>query len=248
MPRLPPPLIMLAMPALSAIWHAIEIVAFERGLHDGGVGMAGDADESRHLLFAELEDLFEDAAFGLDFRQVLFGGQRVNVEQIDAVHLQGLEALLDGARGFGSIARADFGGEEDAVAAPLEHLADALLGQVALAVLVGGIDVGDARVERLGKSLERRVLFLVHEEAAAGAEGENGDARAGLAEYAGRKRSLAGIGGNDCRRSGGGSFDEFASCDAHGVHFLSVWIRIAVLARRPAQDCGRRARQRLRRR
>ena len=96
----------------------------------------------------------------------------MDVQQIDAIDLQRLQALFEGARRFGSIARADFGGEEDAVAPPFQHLADALLGEVALAILVGGIDVSDAGIERAGQGLKRRVLFLVHEEAAAGAEGE----------------------------------------------------------------------------
>ena len=139
---------------------AIEIVAFECGLHHGGVGVTGDADEARHFLLAEFEDLFEDAAFGFDFGEIVFGGEGVNVEEIDAIDLQGFQALLEGARGFGSIARADFGGEEDAVAPPFEHLADALFGEVALAILVGGIDVGDAGIERAGQGFERRSSSL----------------------------------------------------------------------------------------
>ena len=48
------------------------------------------------------------------------------------------------------------------------------------------------------------VLFFVHEEAAAGAERENGYARAGLAEHAGGEHGLAGVGGERARGGSGG--------------------------------------------
>jgi hypothetical protein len=62
-------------------------MAFERGLHDGGVGVTGDADEARHLLIAEFEDLLEDTVFGFDFREVVFGGEGMNVKEVNAVDL-----------------------------------------------------------------------------------------------------------------------------------------------------------------
>jgi hypothetical protein len=92
---------------------------------------------------------------------------------------------------------------------------------VALAILVGGIDVGYTLVERAGEGFESLVLLLVLEEANASAEGEDGNARAGFAEDAAGESGLAGVGregGGGDSSSGGGS-EEFASGDAHEIIF-----------------------------
>src|SRR5215471_19151762 len=130
------------------------------------------------------------------------------------VDLQHFEALFKGPRGFVGIARADFGGQEDAVATALERLADALFGEMALAVLVGRVDVSDAEVERFGESFQGGVLLLVLEEAAAAAEGQDGHARAALAEHASGQRGRAGEGTRG-EAGDGRSAEEFTSGNAH---------------------------------
>ena len=70
-------------------------MALERSLQHGRVGMAGDADEARNLLIAKLEQLIERSALGFDLRQVLRRRERMDMKQVDAVHLQRFETRLD---------------------------------------------------------------------------------------------------------------------------------------------------------
>ena len=82
----------------------------------------------------------------------------VQVEQVDAVHAEPAQAALDAvAQPFGGqrrvlavvrVRHAGLGGEDDLIPAPLEEPGQHFLGGAAH-VGVGGVDGGDAGVERL---------------------------------------------------------------------------------------------------
>jgi hypothetical protein len=178
---------------------AIEIVALERRLQNHRIRMAGDADEARHLLIAQLQQDVQDAVGRFHRGQVFLVGQAVHVDEVEVVSLQALEAAFQNALRFVAFARLDLGGQEDAFAASLHDLADALLA-TAVAVAVGGVHVGDAQVEGAVEGFQGFVFVRIHQEAAASAHGQDGDARAGASENAGGH----GIGGCECGGAGDG--------------------------------------------
>ena len=164
---------------------AIEIVALEGQFHGGWGVMAGDADETRKLLFTGLEESFEDATLGLDTRQVVLVLERVDVDEIHLADLQVLQALLDSALNRGAISGADLGGEEVALltSAGLEAPAQQLF-TAAARVAVGGVEVGDAGLRRLGHETDSLLVVAGLLEALAAAEGERGDPLSGVPQQA----------------------------------------------------------------
>ena len=172
--------------------HAVEVVALDRLRHDRAVGVARHADEPRHLLLAHLVERLQRAVRRLDLRQV--GGvlEAVQVEQVEVVGLEPLQAGLDVLQGgvAGPRGRRHLGREEHVPAAGGHHAADARLA-LAVPVVHGGVEVVDAEVER---ALEhrRRLVGRVREEAAAAAEGEDRHLDAGAAQ--GAVRQFRGLG------------------------------------------------------
>ena len=108
----------------------------------------------------------------------------MHVDQVQVVRLQALQAAFQNALRVVAFTRVDLGGQEDAVAAGFHDFANALLAPP-VAVTVGGVHVADAQVEGAVKGLQGLILILIHQEAAAAAHGQNGDARAGATEDAG---------------------------------------------------------------
>ena len=154
--------------------HAVEVVALEGLLHGQRVRVAGDADEARHLLVPRLHHRLEDSALRLDGRQVVAVGEGVDVDDVEVVGLEALQAELQLAPGVVGGAGAELGGEDDLLAPRRHQLADPLLA-LAVAVAVGGVDVGHAQVDRPAEDAERLLVRLVGDEAAARAEGEDRD-------------------------------------------------------------------------
>ena len=162
--------------------HAVEIVPLDGLGHDGAVGVARHADEPRDLLLAQFVEGLQRPVRRLDCREIGLVADAVQVEQVEVVGLQPLEAVLDLLEGGVARPRAggDLGGEEH-VLPPRRH--DAADSRLALAVPVaeGGVEVVDAGLDRLiehGGGL----LCRVHQEAAAAAEGEDRDLHARAAE------------------------------------------------------------------
>jgi len=199
--------------------RAVEIVPLQRGFHDRRIGVASDPHKPRQRLLFQLEHPIEHAALGFDLRQVFRGGERVDMQQVQAVHLQGLEALFHQALGLCAVAVAQFAGQEDPLAASLEGHPDTALRQAVFPVFAGGIDVGDAEVQRLGEGFHSFVLFLILQEPATGAESQDGHARPGLAEHSSGQGGFAALGRE--RPGGeagyGGSFEKFPSREAHAT-------------------------------
>ena len=195
---------------------AVEVVPLQGRLQRGGGGVAGDADGAGHLLVAGLVQGLQDAVGRLDRGQVLGAGERVDVQDVEAVGPQPLEAQLDLTPGVVGLARRELRGQGDLLA-PLGHQpADPLLA-LAVAVGVGGVDVGDPQVEGAGEGLQGLVLVLVHEEPAAGAEAEDRDLHARLAEGAGRELGCGpGAEGRGDDGADGGRLEELTPGELHG--------------------------------
>ena len=161
--------------------HAVEVVPLDGLGHHRAVGVAGHADEPGRLLAPQLVEGLQDAVGRLDLRQVGLVAEAVDVEQVHVVGLQPLQARLDLLERRVSRAGAtrDLRGEEDLLPTRLHDHADPRLA-LAVAVVDGGVEVGDAHVDRAVERGEAGLLGLVHQEAAAAAEGEDRhrDARA----------------------------------------------------------------------
>jgi hypothetical protein len=90
------------------------------------------------------EHLLQNSALALDPRQIVMCSERMDVEEIDLVHLQRLQAFLHDAPRLRPIAIAELGREKNAVPSPAQRLSDAPLRQVIFAIIVRGIDVSYA--------------------------------------------------------------------------------------------------------
>jgi hypothetical protein len=126
--------------------------------------------------------------------QVVGASQAVDVHQIDVVHLQALQASFQAAQEAVACAVGNLGGEKDLLTPRGHDLAHARLA-LAVAVGIGRVQVGDAEVDGAVERLERRAFILVHEEAAAAAEGQDGDAGPGAPEHS-MGKGLNGGGGS----------------------------------------------------
>ena len=116
----------------------------------------------------------------------------MDMQQIEMIGLQGLQARFHDGEALLRIAVAQLGGNKDAVAAALQRLADALFGEVLLTIVVRAIDVADAQIQTLVNGLDRPVLFFVLQVAAARAHRQNRDVHAGLSEDTGGHVGTAG--------------------------------------------------------
>ena len=174
--------------------------------------MAGDADEPRELLFARLEKVFQHAAGGLDARQVVFVFERVDVDEVHLVHFQILQTLLDDALDLGTVTSADLCGHEQPPRSParLERLAVQLLAAAA-GVAVGRVEVGDARPRRLHDEAHRFLVVAGLIKALAAAARQDGDALAGLPQWAHGKRALGARKRSGQSRHRGGALQKLAS-------------------------------------
>src|SRR5256885_2166781 len=109
----------------------------------------------------------------------------MDMDQIDMIGLQALEASFQDAQGVVVLAGIDLCREEKSVSARGHYLPNARFA-LAAAIAVGGVDVGDAQVESVIQRLNRFVIFLVGEKSAAAAKREDGNSRAGVAQNARR--------------------------------------------------------------
>ena len=100
--------------------------------------------------FAGLLDDLQDAVLRLDGGEVVQALQGMDVEDVQVVGAQPLEARLDLTLRLVPLARGDLGLEED-LAAPGRHQATHALLALAVPVVVGGVDVREARVDGSGQ-------------------------------------------------------------------------------------------------
>ena len=193
----------------------VEVVAFEGGFEDVGVGVAGDADEADGFAVAHFEEAIEDAALFLDGGEVGGIGQGVDVDEVDAIGLEVFKAGFEAGHGFIGVAFLDFGDKEDLFAAGGHDFADAGFAH-AIAVGLSGIDVVDAAIDGFVEGFEGLLLLFVGEETAAAADAEDRDANAGFAEEAGGEfPGFGGVAGGGDERSHGGGFEEVAAAESH---------------------------------
>ncbi len=209
----------LVQPVLGAADHRVvahhdrvEEAAFGGGLQElrGLCVVAGEADEADLAAGLELlGDLLEllAAGPGQSLLAVLLVAHAVHEEQIDVVGLEGPQADIDVAEHQGQVAdvvllRVRLGDQEDllAPAGPLEPPGDLGLA-AAVGVAAGRVEVPDPHV--VGMVEEALTDF------AAGAQVQDSDLGAGLAQDAGRQRfgrlRGRGAGGRgSAGRSGGG--------------------------------------------
>ena len=181
-----------------------------------GCVVAGDADEARELLFTGLQQSLEHAAFGLDAGQVVFIFERVDVDQIHLVDLQVLQAPLDGGLNRGAVARADLGSEEEALSASarLEAPAQQLFAAAAR-IAVGGVEVSDAGLRRLGDEADGILFAAGGIETLTAAEGQRGDPFSGFPQQArGQLRLRARQGFRNAGQSGR-ALQEFTPGSTH---------------------------------
>ena len=167
--------------------NCIEFVAAQRVCHGGAVVMAGDADEAGNFLFFQFPDGGEHAAGASDALKIVEIAQAVDLNQIDVIGLQELEAGLHRAQRAVAVARVDLGGEKDFLAPRLDELAEPLFAQSfdrAARVGARGIEVVDAGSESPFEQGLRRVFVFDGAETGAGAETDAGDHFTGFAEAA----------------------------------------------------------------
>ena len=143
------------------------VLGLQRGERVDGVGAADRAGAS--LGQADVPDLALGDQIGQGADGLLDGRVRVDpvlVVQVDVVGAEPLEGALDGGADVGRAAvgdagpaagvgdEAELGGHHDLVAAASDGLADQFLA-VERAVDLGGVDVGDAQVQRAVDSADR---------------------------------------------------------------------------------------------
>src|SRR5262249_54059313 len=138
------------------------------------------------------------------------------MQQVYLVHLKPRQALVQAAHEVVVIALADLARQPDVLFAAtcLENFADALLA-LSVTVALGGVDVGDAQIERLVQR-PHPCFFVVLNESAASAKSQDGCLGSGLAQYPGRHGRCP-VSGDRCQRSCRGAFQKLASGDAHSV-------------------------------
>ena len=152
--------------------------------------MAGDADEAGDFLFFQLLDGGEHAVGARDALEIVEIAQAVDLDQIDVIGLQELEAGLHRAQRAVAVSRVDLGGEKDFLAPRLDEFAEPLFAQSfdrTARVGAGGVEVIDAEAESPFEQGLRRVFVFDGAEAGAGAETDARDHFTGFAEAAFRQ-------------------------------------------------------------
>src|SRR5262249_19901900 len=112
--------------------------------------------------------------------------QRVDVQQIQLIHLKAFETDIQHAHEVVILAGTDFAGQPQPFTPTLlEGLADPELTLALGSVAVASVDVRDAEIQRVIEGCHS-LLFTVADETAAAAESEDGYLRSGLTEGAHR--------------------------------------------------------------
>src|SRR5262245_39171833 len=146
------------------------------------------------------------------------------MQDVEAVGLQPFEAQLDLTSGVISLSCGDLRRHGDLLAALGHGPADPLF-VLAVAITMSSVDVSDAQVESPSESLEGFVLLGIHEESAAGAEAEDGDLDACLAERAGRQLGVRPGGEERGRGDADSGLEKLTPRTVHG-YYLTVrgWV------------------------
>lgn len=161
---------------------------------DGGVLVAGEADEAHFALLLRLEQGFGGAAGGEDELGVVEIDDLVDLPDIEVIGLQTAEGILEHAHGHGlaPAVGADLGHEHGLVAPAFQRGAEARLA-FAVVIFPGVVEEIDAGLEGLMDDLFRD--FRVGRGAEMkSAQAESGDLQAGFAEGLFRDGDAGGLG------------------------------------------------------
>ena len=130
--------------------NGIEVVTTQRLGHGPAVVVAGDANEARDFLVFQLLYGGKNAVGTADAIQVVEVAQAVDLDQVEIVRLEKLEAGFYGAQRAVAVSRINLGGEKDILPALLGKLAETLLAQPLqwpARVRAGGIEVIDSEIK-----------------------------------------------------------------------------------------------------
>ena len=145
--------------------------------------MTTDPEGAHHLLLAQLVGAFQGSALGFDLLQVVRPEHLVDVQHVELVHLQPLQALLGAPHHFVRGSRVSLGGENEPLTASLGGLADQRLAPAA-AVILRRIEIGDAARKRQFECFEDAVVLSVSHQAAAAADRQHGGSQSCAPESA----------------------------------------------------------------
>jgi len=154
--------------------------------------VAGEADVAGLALTLGLEHGVDGAVGAEDEVGVVVVVALVELEQVYVVGLETAEAFVDLLGGGDGVAGADFGGEEDLVAAAFESAADVGFAD-AVAVVPGGVDEGDTAIDSGLNGADGDLLVDARTGQVTAAKGDDGDAVGMAAKLA----SGDGVGGVD---------------------------------------------------
>ena len=182
---MPPwPSAMRASAALSAIWVQSKSCRSRRRLQRGGGGVAGDADGSGDLLVARLVEHLQHAV-GASIAARSSSSRKAWMCRTSRRSVCSRLRLSSSCRfAVVGLAARELRGQDDLLAPRGHQPADPLLA-LAVAVGVGGVDVGDPQVDRVREASRALSSSCVHEEPAPRAEAEDRDLEARLAEGSG---------------------------------------------------------------
>ena len=164
-------------------------VKVEHGAEDVRALVAGEADVANETALAGFKGGLDGAARFEDPLGVVVVVDLVELPEVEVVHLEAAEAVIElGAGGFG-VASTDLGHKEDVVAATLDGAAVALLAD-AVAVVPGGVEEGNAGVDGGGDDAGGFIVGDRRTGEVAAAETDDRELIAMAAESAGGERRV----------------------------------------------------------
>src|SRR5262249_49360660 len=141
------------------------------------------------------EQPLHGAIGSFDFGEVVSVPQAVNVDQIDMVGLQALQAARESSHKIVAGAVRDLGSEPDLLAARHHYFPHARLALL-VPLSIGRIQVVYSQVDRAIKRGQRLLFLFIHQEAAATAEGQDGDTGASATQSTMGKTLRSAVGGD----------------------------------------------------
>ncbi len=169
-------------------------VALDHVQKNGRMLVAGEADVAGLALALGVEDGV-DSTVGAEYQVgVVVVVALVELEQVDVIGLETVEAFVDLLGGGDGVAGTDFGGEEDLVAAAFESAADVGFAD-AVAVVPGGVDEGDTAIDSGLNGADGDLLVDARTGQVTAAKGDDGDA-VGMAAKLANGDGVGGVDGH----------------------------------------------------
>jgi len=156
-------------------------------------------------LVAQLIQALEHPRGRFHLGQIVGSSESVNVNQVQTIGLQALQAAFENTHGRVPIAFRNFGGQPDFRSSRSHHFPDPFF---ALAVSIGvrGVHIGDALIQRAIECRYRLIVVRIRKKPAAASEGQDRDPCPGASQYAlrhamfGRRHPRCGKRGQGCGR------------------------------------------------